>query len=76
MNMNPICAELMEAAKAMNTAPDDYINPADGLKYCGKCIPRRRRSFLLGCVSTAAITTLRTANVPRKHWQRNKLPRI
>lgn len=37
MNMNPICTELMEAANTVNTAPDDYINPTDGLKYCGKC---------------------------------------
>jgi len=37
MNVNPICTELMEAANAVSTAPDDYINPADGLKYCGKC---------------------------------------
>ena len=37
MNMNPICAGLIENAATVSTEPDDYINPADGLKYCGKC---------------------------------------
>ena len=29
--MNPIFTKMVDAA------PDDYINSADGLKYCGKC---------------------------------------
>ena len=37
MNVNPIMAAIVEAAETLNTAPDDYINPDDGLKYCGKC---------------------------------------
>ena len=37
MNVNPIMAAIVEAADTLNTAPDDYINPDDGLKYCGKC---------------------------------------
>ena len=35
--MNPIFTKMVDAVKAANAAPDDYINPADGLKYCGKC---------------------------------------
>ena len=37
VNVNPIMAAIVEAAETLNTAPDDYINPDDGLKYCGKC---------------------------------------
>ena len=37
MNVNPIMAAIVEAADTLNIAPDDYINPDDGLKYCGKC---------------------------------------
>ena len=37
VNVNPIMAAIVEAADTLNTAPDDYINPEDGLKYCGKC---------------------------------------
>ena len=35
--MNPIFTKIVDAVEAANAAPDDYINPADGLKYCGKC---------------------------------------
>ena len=35
--MNPIFTKMVDAVEAANAAPDDYINPADGLKYCGKC---------------------------------------
>ena len=35
--MNPIFKKMVDAVEAANAAPDDYINPADGLKYCGKC---------------------------------------
>ena len=37
MNIAPILSAVIETADAANTAPDDYINPEDGLKYCGKC---------------------------------------
>lgn len=36
VNVNPIMAAIVEAADTLNIAPDDYINPDDGLKYCGK----------------------------------------
>ena len=35
--MNPIFTKMVDAVEAANAAPDDYINPTDGLKYCGKC---------------------------------------
>ena len=35
--MNPIFTKIIDKADAATAAPDDYINPADGLKYCGKC---------------------------------------
>ena len=35
--MNPIFTKMVDTIEAANAAPDDYINPADGLKYCGKC---------------------------------------
>ena len=37
MNIDPILSVIIDTADAANTAPDDYINPEDGLKYCGKC---------------------------------------
>ena len=35
--MNAIFTKMVDAVEAANAAPDDYINSADGLKYCGKC---------------------------------------
>jgi len=35
--MNPIFTKIIDKVDAATTAPDDYINSADGLKYCGKC---------------------------------------
>lgn len=35
--MNPIFTKIIDKADAATAAPDDYINSADGLKYCGKC---------------------------------------
>ena len=35
--MNAIFTKMVDAVEAANAAPDDYINPADGLKYCVKC---------------------------------------
>ena len=37
VNVNPIMAAIVEAADTLNNSPDDYINPDDGLKYCGRC---------------------------------------
>ena len=37
MNMNPIVDALLKSADAPSQASGDYINHADGLKYCGKC---------------------------------------
>ena len=33
--MNPIFTKMVDAVEAAYAAPDDYINSADGLKYCG-----------------------------------------
>ena len=35
--MNLIFTKIIDKADAATAAPDDYINPDDGLKYCGKC---------------------------------------
>ena len=35
--MNAIFTKMVDAVEAANAAPDDYINSADGVKYCGKC---------------------------------------
>ena len=37
MNIDPILTAIINTADTANFAPDDYINPDDGLKYCGKC---------------------------------------
>lgn len=37
MNLNPIRGALLKSADTPNQASGDYINPADGLKYCVKC---------------------------------------
>ena len=39
--MNPIFTKMVDAVETANAAPDDYINSADGLKYCGKCHTER-----------------------------------
>ena len=36
-NVNPILSAIIDTAEVLNSAPDDYINPSDGLKYCAKC---------------------------------------
>ncbi len=36
-NMNPILSAIIDTTETLNSAPDDYIDPSDGLKYCGKC---------------------------------------
>lgn len=35
--MNPILSVIIDTADAADCTPGDYISPADGLKYCGKC---------------------------------------
>ena len=61
VNVNPIMAAIVEAADTLNTSPDDYINPDDGLKYCGKChtpkgslfprtVPQKRVGQASGCL--------------------------
>ena len=56
VNVNPIMAAIVEAADTLNTAPDDYINPDDGLKYCGKCHTRRQKKIeLLGEMRTVPV---------------------
>lgn len=37
MKIDPILSAIIDTADAANAAPDDYINPEDGLNYCGKC---------------------------------------
>lgn len=37
MNINPVLSAILDHAAEQSGASDDYINPADGLKYCGKC---------------------------------------
>ena len=37
MNTDTVLSAAIAAADTPNAAPDDYINPNDGLKYCGKC---------------------------------------
>lgn len=37
MKIDPILSAIIDTADAANATPDDYINPEDGLKYCGKC---------------------------------------
>ncbi len=37
MNFNPMLSAIIDNASAAQNASDDYINPDNGLKYCGKC---------------------------------------
>ena len=37
MNLNPIMGALPKSADTPSQASGDYINPVNGLKYCGKC---------------------------------------
>ncbi len=37
MNRNELFSTVIQNAAAKTRAADDYINPADGLRYCGKC---------------------------------------
>ena len=41
--MNPIFTKMVDAVEATNAAPDDYINSADGLKYCASAARRKKR---------------------------------
>lgn len=37
MDTTPILSAVLGAANSANIAPEDYMNPDDGLLYCGKC---------------------------------------
>ena len=45
VNANPIMAAIVKAADTLNNSPDDYINPDDGLKYCGRCHTPKEAHF-------------------------------
>ena len=45
MKIDPILSAIIDTADAANAAPDDYINPEDGLKYCGKCHTTKEAYF-------------------------------
>ena len=60
--MNPIFTKMVDAVEAANAAPDDYINPADGLKYCGKCRTPKEAFFPLTFRHRALPSTLLCAS--------------
>lgn len=37
MNIEPIITAVLDSAAEKNAASDDYTNPTNGLRYCGKC---------------------------------------
>ena len=45
VNVNPIMAAIVEAEDTLNNSPDDYINPDDELKYCGRCHTPKEACF-------------------------------
>ena len=45
MNIDPILSAIIDNADTVNSAEDDYINPDDGLKYCGKCHTPKEEFF-------------------------------
>ena len=45
VNVNPIMAAIVEAAEILNTAPDDYINPDDGLNTAASATRPRKPIF-------------------------------
>lgn len=45
MNCEPFIASMMESVTEAHIAPDDYINPTDGLRYCGKCHTPKEKYF-------------------------------
>ena len=56
MNLNPIMGALLESADALSQASGDYINPADGLKYCVKCRTPKEAFFPENLLLHAGIT--------------------
>ena len=62
--MNPIFTKMVDAVEAANAAPDDYINSADGLKYCGKCHTPKEAFFPLTFRHRALPITRLCANAP------------
>lgn len=45
MNVSELFENVMQSAAANDCAEEDYIDPADGLKYCGKCHTRKEAYF-------------------------------
>ena len=54
--MNPIFTKMVDAVEAANAAPDDYINSADGLKYCGKCHTPKEAFFFFADLQAQGFT--------------------
>lgn len=48
MNGNGILHAIVQNTAANNSAEDDYINPDDGLKYCGRCRTPKEAFFPAG----------------------------
>lgn len=67
MKIDPILSAIIDTADAANVAPEDYINPEDGLKYCGKCHTPKEAYFADNPPFAALTVTLPNANVlPKK----------
>ena len=75
MNMNPIVDALLKSADTPSQASGDYINPADGLKYCGKCHTPKEAFFLKICAGMGWTSTLRFANVLQKQGRKKNQKR-
>ena len=82
VNVNPIMAAIVEAADTLNTAPDDYINPDDGLKYCGKCHTPKEAYFpeqyppKTGWTSIRLPANVRLRNGRRREAEQRELERL
>ena len=73
--MNPIFTKMVDTVEAANAAPDDYINSADGLKYCVKCRTPKEAFSLKICAGMGWTSTLRFANVLQKQGQKKNQKR-
>lgn len=60
MSTNDILSGVIRNAAAQSLAEDDYIGPADGLRYCGKCHTPKEAFFPAGF----SIGTYRTHPTP------------
>lgn len=56
-NMNPILSAIIDTTETLNSAPDDYIDPSDGLKYCGKCHTPKEAFYPADLQIRASIST-------------------